>query len=354
LENDNHEKGGFGPFLISFEDLKNHLLVPDIKESELKKNIRIISENFTQTRSEIGKYVLDEKLVSTYASFYLPTNIPKLKFLFDQLTTEIKNDIFKREFIDMGSGPGTFAYAFRSLRASNGAPIFCIDSSALMLAQSKKILNGFFPKQEVIFQKNYLTKNKESVLFFGNSINEMGKNLTMSTIEAISPEYIIWIEPGTSELFKDIKTIRAQLVADYDIIYPCLSGAACPNQWCHQVLRTTFHPSIERLSQLVELNRKTLPLVAHVYRKKTKEQYSINVEEIDTAVIVQYLNETKFSFLYEVCISDNGENKMITFELLKKFMTNERVKYFKNSNVGERVKFQVEKKLEKVWRVKLI
>jgi hypothetical protein len=349
LENDNLNKGGFGPFFISYEDLRIHLLTPDMRESDLKKNIRIISENFTQSRSEIGKYVLDEKLVSAYAAFYLPTNIPKLKFLFDQLAPAIKDDIFKREFIDIGSGPGTFAYAFRSLRTIDGAPIHCIDSSIFMQAQSKKIMNGFYPKQEVLFQKNYSLKNEDATLFFGNSINEMGVALAGKMIKAISPEYVMWIEPGTSELFLDLKTLRSELTANYDIVYPCPSGDLCPNSWCHQVLRTTFHPEIERISQLVELNRKTLPLVAHLYRKKKAPLK----EQLQTALTVQYLNETKFSFLYDVCISENGQNKIMTFEFLKKFMSTAIIKHFKNSNIGERIEYQVEKKLENVWRVRV-
>lgn len=349
MENDNNLKRGHGPFFISYDDLKNSLLTPNIREGELVRNIKLISENFTNSRSEITKYVLDEKLVSSYTSFYFPTNIPKLHFLFEQLSTEVKNDLFNREFIDFGAGPGTFSFAFRSLRQLDGAKITCIDSSFLMLDQSKKLMTNFFPGQQIEYLKNYSNKNEESVLFFGNSINEIGVSRASEIIKSVSPEYVIWIEPGTSELFLDLKKLRSDLVSRYDIIYPCPSGHECPNIWCHQVLRTTFHPSIERISQLVGLNRKTLPLVAHVYRKKK----NVSAIKVETALIVQYLNETKFSFLYEVCILEDGENKLVTFELLKKFMNKEIIKKFKNANVGEKIIFSVLKKIDNVWRVRV-
>ena len=151
------KEGAFGPFLISYEQLKPHLLNPSIREHELILNIKKISENFTTDRSEISKYVLNENMVSSYAAFYLPTNLPKLEFLLSHLNPDVRENILNRELIDVGSGPGTFAFAFRSLRSLDQKKIVCIDNSQLMLSQAEKIMKAFFPKQEVTYLKTKQT-----------------------------------------------------------------------------------------------------------------------------------------------------------------------------------------------------
>jgi hypothetical protein len=75
------------------------------------------------------------------------------------------------------------------------------------------------------------------------------------------------------------------------------------------------------------------------------------------ATIIRYVNETKFSFEYEVCFcenNENNENKNVIIEIQKKHLSKVEEKYFKNANVGDRIEFIVEKKLEKMWRVKLL
>ena len=95
-----------------FETLKDYLLNPNLSESEFKKLLLKISSNFTSNREKINKYVLSPQMVSAYALFYIPTNYPKLFFLMNQLPIEVREVIKKCDFIDIGTGPGTYLLSF--------------------------------------------------------------------------------------------------------------------------------------------------------------------------------------------------------------------------------------------------
>jgi len=110
-----HSQRAFGPFVLSVEDIRPHLLNSKLKESELIKLIDDMSMKFTVKRDKIQDYIINENAVSAYSAFYLPTNIPKLHFLLSKLKNETLDDIIKRPFIDFGCGPGTFSLAMSLL-----------------------------------------------------------------------------------------------------------------------------------------------------------------------------------------------------------------------------------------------
>ena len=353
LEKDNllensEQNGAFGPFSLSIEDIRPLLLSPDLSDADMVRLIQEMSMKFTKRRDQIGDYVLDEDHVSAYAALYLTTNIPKLHFLFSKLSKNILEDIYSRTFIDVGCGPGTFSLGISLLNEATPKEIICVDSSKTMLNQAERIIKGFFSKAHVQTHLKYREINRESVLFFGHSVNEMGIDKVLDQIMTIDPQYVIWIEPGTSELFHELKKLRTNVLEGYDVLYPCPSNESCPNSWCHQVLRTTHESSVERLSQLVSLDRKILPMTAHVYKRKAQ------ITPSTLATIIRYINETKFSFGYEVCLFENEKNKNIIIEILKKQLDKKTEKKFKNLNVGERIAFTVDKIIENKYRVTLI
>ncbi len=336
-------------YKISLEEIKPHLLVSPLSESEIVKMISDISLKFTKKREQINEYVLDHKQVSAYASFYLPTNIPKLHFLLSKLSESTLVDFKNRPFIDVGCGPGTFSYAWKKLLDTGPhVEMIGVDSAQIMLDQADKLMKGFFPAANFSTYRKFNEKKNTSVLFFGHSINEMGIQKAQDLIMTVDPEYVMWIEPGTSEVFSELNKLRTILLEDYTVLYPCPSQATCPSAWCHQVLRTSHDPSIERLSQLVSLDRKILPMNAHVYKRKSKNE-TVEVR----ATVTRFITETKFSFEYEVCYFHGNENKNAIIEIQKKNLSKEREKYFKNSNVGERLTFELEKDLGMKFRVKL-
>ncbi len=221
----------------------------------------------------------------------------------------------------------------------------------MMLEQAKKMIKGFFPDQLVETFRKLSEERPESVLFFGHSINEMGIQKALELIITVNPEYVMWIEPGTSDLFLELKKLRGFVLEKYEALYPCPSSAACPSDWCHQVLRISHDPSIERLSQLVSLDRKILPMTAHLYRRR--KQASATSSSTSAPTLVRYLTETKFSFEYEACIAEDNKNVIRTVEIQKRQLDKTLVKTFKHLNVGERIDFEVEKVVDHKLRIKL-
>ncbi|MBC7713993.1 MAG: hypothetical protein H7177_11685 [Rhizobacter sp.] len=349
MNNSTTEKRAFGPFSLSSEQLKPHLLISNMTEPEIVTAIKNMSAKFTVKRDHITDYVLDHRQVSAYAAFYLPTNIPKLHFLLSKLPEDILEDFKNRPFIDMGAGPGTFSLGYKMLmNIGNHVEMIAVDTAQIMLDQATKLMNGFFPGSKFQTVRKYSEKKSNSILFFGHSINEMGIDKAQDQIMTIDPEYVMWIEPGTSEFFHDIKKLRTQILESYDVIYPCPGNAGCPSDWCHQVLRTSHDQSIERLSQMVSLDRKILPMVAHVYRKKQKAAVD------NGPVTIRFMTETKFSFEYEVCMqNENGDNRNVVIEIQKKQLSKIDSKAFKNADVGERLNFEIEKQIQEKLRVKL-
>ena len=348
-------EGAFGPFFLSLDEITPALLASDMSESELAELIQEISQKFTTQRSQIEDYVNEERRVSAYASFYMPTNMPKLHFLLNKLSPEIQRDLLARPFIDYGCGPGTFSLAMSLMAPSIDRVYHCIDSSKLMIKQAQSLFNHLSPSSRVNFSSRYIETNKESILFFGHSINEFGIKKMEDLVATIQPAYVIFIEPGTSELFSEIKKIRDSLLGSYEVLYPCPSSEKCPSSWCHQVLRMTHHSSIERLSQIVGLDRKVQPLVAHLYKKKDLNVKNVRVidNEFIDGTIIRYLAETKFSFEYEVCITRDNEIFNQRIEFMKKELSKKQEKFFKNSDVGEKIQFKMIKEIDKKWRVSL-
>jgi ribosomal protein RSM22 (predicted rRNA methylase) len=348
LQNDNSKnKRAFGPFVLSVEEIKPFLLNPNLKDSDIARLIPEMSHKFTKARDQITDYVQSEDHVSAYTALYLPTNIPKLHFLLEKLSEDLLADLSERPFIDIGSGPGTFLLGWSLLFQKTPPEIIAVDTSRKMLEQAKKIINGFFPESNLRTETKFHEKKSDSVLFFGHSINEMGTYKAQDLIMSIDPEYVIWIEPGTSELFRELRKLRENILEYYDVIYPCPSAATCPAEWCHQVLRTSHDQSVERISQLVSLDRKILPMAAHIYRRKKSTAIT------NEPTTIRFINETKFSFEYEVCYLSEGKNKNDIIEIQKKQLSKEEEKHFKNADVGEKISFEIEKIVGKKLRVKL-
>jgi SAM-dependent methyltransferase len=333
---------------INLDSLSHFLLNPDLKETDHIKNIKDISYNFTQDRSKISDYTKDRNYVSSYAYFYLPTNVPKFHFLFSKLSQSLKELILSMPFIDYGSGPGTFSYALLSHGFKE--KIYCVDKSELMLLQAKKILEGVFQANNILFETTIKNFPEDATLCFGHSINEMEVSKTLEIINTLNPKVILIFEPGTSDLFIKLKTIRENLISKYDVQYPCPSNATCPNSWCHQVIRLTHSNSVERLSQLVSLDRKIMPLFSMALVKK---DLCLQSRDSFQVTIVRFLNETKFSFIYEACFYMENENRIIKVEFLKRDLTKTEIKIMKEQDIGEIMDVVLDKEVGDTWRVKV-
>lgn len=169
----------------------------------------------------------------------------------------------------------------------------------------------------------------------------MGITEGLKLIEKVNPEFIIALGPGTSDYFKNALKLRQSLFEQgFHIHYPCTHELDCPvlkrdGDWCHQIFHHVHDPSIERLSQIIERDRRTMPLIAHVYsREKNKSDYQ--------GTTIRFLGETKFSFEFQVCLEEGTEKKI---EVLKKDLDKEQIKKWRHCDVGELLHFETLKQL---------
>lgn len=292
----------------------------------------------------MGKYGNEADLVSAYTLLYLPTNMPKLDLVLSQLAPEVLEQLQDAHFIDFGCGPGTFSLAWANQVKTKA--ISLIDYTKGMREQAQKILTHFHPTVK-LHTGERLEKRPEGkvVLFFGHAINEFAEGEEQELITRIDPDFVFFIEPGTSEFFKRAKRLRQFLIEQgMSIAYPCPSSHECPNDWCHQVWRGTHDPEVERLCQLAKLDRRTQPMTGHLYMKTKFED--------KRATFVRFLNETKFSFEWEVCLEDGQLKK---FQWMKKSLDKSKVKEMQRLSVGQRFEFVVDKVIDSsCWRVRAV
>ncbi|TNF28448.1 MAG: hypothetical protein EP319_08990 [Deltaproteobacteria bacterium] len=319
---------------LNYDKILENLLVP-LKESQIVAELKKISQNFTSKREKIGEYVESKEMVSAYSCFYLPTNMVKFKFLMDQLPESLRERIGELDFLDIGTGPGTYLLAHQNYFETDNK-LFGVDSSSLMIDQAKKFLGD-----RAQFSFGLPPDFSKGTLFFGNSLNEMKLDKAIDMVSKTSPEIILLIEPGTKHSFALISEFRKSMIEKgYGVVFPCPAPKKnCPvsgEEWCHQVLRTVHEPEVERLSQLISLDRKIMPMIAHCYLKNHEGKNH-------RALFYRFLKETKHSFDWQVCLEKN--EKLVTFEIPKRGMSKKEMKEFSSKNVGEAFDYVVEKEL---------
>ena len=324
-----------------------------IKRPSDQKVANLLNQIKAKYLEEKGESVsLTEEEVSAYTQFYMPTNSRKFEFVWEQLDPLVKEEISRLPFVDFGCGPGTYLWAAASVGIKG--PFYGVDSSQPMLTQAKALGEGLFPDLDF----NFTVTDKDipfddpKTLLFGNAVNELGVSQTLKIIERINPKFLIFIEPGTSKVFKEILALRAELKErTFEVHYPCASlEHACPvegrikedrEDWCHQVLREVPHPSIERIGQMAKMDRKVQPYIAHVY-----ELGGSNRRAESTARFVRFLNESKFAFNWEVCLIINGKQAIFEFEIPKKNLDKRTQKLFKKLSIGHEMTYSVLKNLK--------
>ena len=333
--------------LITLEDCLQNLLYTFKNEAELLKSIEEISFKFTQERQHIGDYLKDPRLVSAYTAFYLMTNLPKLAGVLQWMPSEWKEIIKKCDLVDLGAGPGTFSLAYKSW--GGGGDVYQIETAALMREQAHKLWQVKNSSQRLFQSERWSWQNeKEKLLLFGHSANEMGVDKTIGYIETIKPQHILFIEPGTKDFFMQMLEIRDYLLRKkFNVLFPCPTAEVCPfknssEDWCHQFLKVSHSASVERLSQLVKKDRRHLPLTVFAFS-------SSFISKEPSPRLVRVLPETKFSFEWEVCEGD----KVIPYQVMKRGMDKQAQKEVGQILSGAPVEVDLDKQIENKKRVTL-
>jgi len=332
--------------------------MPEMTDHQIIGGLNQLHQLYTTHRQNLREDPLNEQMVSSYSLFYLLTNGPKLDFVFQKLPSSIQQKLLELPLMDIGTGPGTYLWPLFNL--GRRGVTYGVDRSPLMLSQAEKLRADHYSDHEILWGQSVPTTfPQKGVLFFGNSINEIGVSKVISLVEKFQPEMIFWIEPGTRELSFELLKLRDFLsTQDFNVAYPCSTiKGKCPmvlrneEAWCHQILRMTHEPEVERISQLVKLDRKSMAMNAHVYYRYNQSK----IVEHETATMVRFLTETKHSFEWEVCLEKDGTNTIIVFEIPKRELTKTQTKSLQKESVGIRFSYQTTKILsDNKWRIKLI
>lgn len=331
---------------MNLSQIRPFLIHQFSSETELLRAIDEVSTKFTRQRSNIADYLSDPRLVSAYTAFYLVTNIPKMKAVMRWLPPGWIELLKKSDFIDLGSGPGTFSLAWKDLSPET-QNFFQIEQSTLMKEQAAALWKGLH-QSELLQSTRWSWKNgHEKFLFFGHSANEMGANSALDYIEEIGPEHILFIEPGTKSFFPEMLKLRNALITNgYNVLYPCPLPERCPMQgtenWCHQFVAVKQDDEVERLSQKLRLDRKLLPLTVQAF---SKTYQTSNPKER----VVRVLEETKFSFEWQVCV----ENNLDQYQVMKRDFSKSQTKEVGLIKAGDAVETEVVKTMETSRRVRL-
>lgn len=327
-----------------------------MSEADILRGIIKLRDRYTQNREDLASETLDESLVSCYTLFYMTTNMEKFPFVLRKLLPEIREKILKSTIIDFGCGPGTFAWGLSQHYQNDFHHYHGIDRDPLMLRAAEKLRDLLLQRQSSISfsytideMKNY---TGEKTLVFSHSMNEIEQSLVKMIIEKVNPTYLIFIEPGTSAVFASLMNWRMEQ-DKYIPVYPCASNnLACPifaneesEDWCHQIIRQSLDPHLERFAQMAKIDRRTQTMIAHLYlRKENSTQLVVN-----RAVILRFIKETKFSYLYQICEG----NKQIKIEILKKDVKG-RKDLATVLSAGQFIEYEIIKKISSDYvRVKL-
>lgn len=329
---------------MNLSKLIPHLIYEFSNEAELVRAVNELSQKFTTDREKIGDYLKDPRLTSAYTAFYLTTNLPKFEAILPWFSQEVIEEFRRCSLIDLGSGPGTFSLAFRLWKGEG--EILQIETSKIMLEQSKRLWEGLFPGESLLQNQN-LQGNAPRLMLFGHSANEMGIVKVMKYIQEYDPDHILFIEPGTKAFFSEMLKIRSSLLeGEYEIHFPCPRSESCPlensEDWCHQYIKVRQDPEIERLSQIAGKDRRNLPLIVHLYSKTLKVQKP-------SERILRVYPETKFSFEWDVC----HENEKEHYQLQKRGMSKSRQKEISEFRPGDGIQTEVEKEFNGTKRVSL-
>jgi SAM-dependent methyltransferase len=329
--------------------LHKNCLIEKLTEAQLIKNVTHLSQIFNFRLDQIKNYAKNPALVAAYASFYMPLNIDKLKFILSNIEEFPQDPKFWEscEIVDFGCGPGTYSLAlYEYLKKPKELSFKFIDSSKIMLDQAKKITENLYPSLKASFHQDLfrnINKNKKPVLLFGNIVNECGHLYALDIVTKLKPEIIILIEPGTKQAFNQILPFRDEMIKNkYNCLYPCPAMSSCPiahdeNQWCHQILKTKQDPALQRMGQLVKLDRKVQPFIGHVYSRFKASPKN--------AFLFRQKKITKHSFEWQLCQNQGDQLALVNAQIPKKNLKKQDIIKIKELSCGFFPKFEVLKKI---------
>jgi len=147
---------------------------------------------------------------------------------------EVLPEFTPANFLDVGAGPGTAAWAVRDLWPSLGAVL--IEPNAIF----RKLAARLMPDAEII-SGALGTKMPSTGLVMASyvlaELPEAEAAKTARTLWEATAQMLVLIEPGTPQGFARIRAARATLIeTGGHVVAPCTHDKDCPligDDWCH-------------------------------------------------------------------------------------------------------------------------
>ncbi len=328
-------------------------------DDELLKTLRSLKETFTTRRERLGEYVHSRKSVAAYVCFYMLTNMPKVDFLLDHLPKPVVDAMGAAWTIDMGCGPGTLIWALRKRRLLAKGLYIGVDRSSLMREQFTRLREILRLDPALYRVGPEIPRNigrECSLLSFGHSLGEMPIPYFFAAIHECRPRFIMIIEPGTPPAFQRINRLRPDLAAmGYGAVFPCPHGnlaLPCPaapdtDEWCYQVMRTVHEPALERLAQRLKMDRRIMPMIAHVYQKTGTPPGENPIR------IFSRPDENKSGFAMTICRTFKETLTRTRLDTLKRHYTKDQIKTIRTLTRGDTISYREERAVGKKIRVHL-
>ncbi|MCJ8331297.1 MAG: hypothetical protein HRT89_05895 [Lentisphaeria bacterium] len=246
----------FSETLFELLDIDIEYLPDDCYEAIFKLNKHWVKG------AELVDYHADESTVLAYTLYYMPMNIPKLWSVLARCHKMMDSLIHKDKIrvVDIGSGPGTFSWAlYFYLKEVYGAEIAAkldftlIDQSDLFLDKAKDLHTAFASETNLELKKGQwqdLTDASYDLAIVANILTEEA-DLSATCLNNIDAESILILEPGTQRDFQRLLPLRAELMKNRKIHFPCTAHGDCPmaeDNWCHFNINRFVLPFIQMIS----------------------------------------------------------------------------------------------------------
>jgi ribosomal protein RSM22 (predicted rRNA methylase) len=225
-------------------DLENAInnLSNEVNEKDLKNNTKILSDKY---RFESGT---NKAIVSNYddAYSYVFSRMKATSYaVYEALKETLKNlPLLPKTLIDMGSGTGSAIFASTSL--IDLEKIDCYERQDEMISIAKRLLFNNKDYSKIIFHKfdiiNDDLNNMADLVISSYMLNEFDdKNrlLSINKLWNITNKYLLIVEPGTPNNYKELMQIKNYLKSKGAyIISPCACDD-CPlvDDYCNFTVR---------------------------------------------------------------------------------------------------------------------
>ncbi len=185
--------------------------------------------------------------------------------------------------LDWGAGTGIATRQFLNGFGGDISEVHLLDRSRLALDFAQgKIQKGFPNLKIATHTKEHLPTEKFGLLV-SHVLGELSAKATKELVKlAHHAEFILWAEPGTPELSRQLIEIREELKSQFSVIAPCPHQLKCgmttkenERHWCHFFAKPpqeVFHSAFwAEFNKKLKIDLRSLP-VSFFAMQKPKEE----------------------------------------------------------------------------------